>query len=186
MRIVGGRLRGRPLASPVSGEIRPTSDRLREAIFNILLHAHEDAAAGARVLDLFAGTGAMGLEALSRGAAFATFVDTGHEARGIVRQNIDALGLGGAARLFRRDATRMGTAGPGGPASLIFCDPPYGQALAAPALASCLAGGWMLPGALAVVEERVSSGFVFPEGIRELERRIYGETEVSFGRVGAA
>lgn len=172
--------------TPVSGEIRPTSDRLREAVFNILLHAYGDAVAGARILDLFAGTGAMGLEALSRGAAFATFVDTGHEARGIVRQNIDALGLGGVARLFRRDATRMGAAGTGGPASLIFCDPPYGQALAGPALASCLAGGWALPEALVVVEERAGGGFLFPEGIRELERRSYGETEVSFGRVGAA
>src|SRR5215207_1509643 len=112
MRIVGGRFRGRALAGPRTDAVRPTSDRLRETIFNILAHAYDDPVAGARVLDLFAGTGAMGLEALSRGAAFALFVDDGAEARGLIRANVEALGLGGDTRLFRRDATRMGAAAP--------------------------------------------------------------------------
>src|SRR3954447_10405239 len=137
MRIVGGRLRGRALAAPKTQAIRPTADRLRESLFNILMHAYGDPITGARVMDLFAGTGALGLEALSRGAAFALFVDDGAEARGIVRENIEALGLGGATRLFRRDVPRLGTAGPRPPFELVFCDPPYGRSLAAPALASC-------------------------------------------------
>src|SRR5262245_24667120 len=108
MRIVGGRLGGRTLASPRTQAIRPTADRLRESLFNILVHAHGDPVTGARVLDLFAGTGALGLEALSRGAAFALFVDDGAEARALLRENIAALGLGGVTRIFRRDATRLG------------------------------------------------------------------------------
>src|SRR5829696_3123391 len=104
MRVVGGRLKGRNLASPSSQAIRPTADRLRESVFNILIHAYDDPIEGARVLDLFAGTGAMGFEALSRGAAFALFVDDGAQARGLIRENVEALGLGGATRLFRRDA----------------------------------------------------------------------------------
>src|SRR3954454_13333035 len=127
MRVVGGRLRGRALAAPKSDAIRPTSDRLRETIFNVLAHAYDDAVDGARIIDLFAGTGAMGIEALSRGAAFCVFVDEGTEARGLIRDNVEALGLGGATRLFRRDATRMGGAGPNPPASVVFCDPPYGK-----------------------------------------------------------
>src|SRR5215208_2815194 len=107
MRIVGGRWRGRTLAGPGSDTIRPTSDRLRETIFNVLTHAYGDPVADARVIDLFAGPGAMGLEALSRGARFALFVDEGAQARGVIRENVEALGLGGCARLFRRDATRM-------------------------------------------------------------------------------
>ena len=108
MRIVGGRLRGRALAAPKSQAIRPTADRLREALFNILVHAYGDPVTGARVLDLFAGTGALGLEALSRGAAFALFVDDGAEARALLRENVAALGLGGVTRIFRRDATKLG------------------------------------------------------------------------------
>src|SRR5919202_4185271 len=111
MRIVGGSLRGRSLKGPASPAIRPTADRLRESLFNILVHAYGDPVAGARVIDLFAGTGAMGLEALSRGARFALLVDEGAQARGVIRENIEALGLGGSARLFRRDATRMGDIG---------------------------------------------------------------------------
>src|SRR5918912_4189353 len=118
MRIVGGRFRGRPLAGPKSAAIRPTSDRLRETIFNVLAHAYGDPVAGARVLDLFAGTGALGLEALSRGAAFALFVDEGAEARALLRANVEALGLGGVTRIFRRDATRLGPAHPLAPFSL--------------------------------------------------------------------
>ena len=182
MRIVGGRLRGRSLVGPRSDAIRPPSDRLRETIFNILAHSYEDPAEGARVLDLFAGTGAMGLEALSRGAAFALFVDDGAPARGIIRENVEALGLGGATRLFRRDATRMGGAGPNAPFSLVFCDPPYGQDLAPRALASCADGGWLAPGALVVVEEAQGVDVTLPARFEELERRDYGETAVVFGR----
>ena len=155
MRIVGGRLRGRALAGPGSDRVRPTSDRLRETIFNVLAHAYGDPVTGARVLDLFAGTGAMGLE---------------------------ALGLGGETRLFRRDATRMGKAAPNAPFSLVFCDPPYGKDLAPRALASCAEGGWLAPGALVVVEEAQGVEVALPERFTELERRDYGETRVVFGR----
>src|ERR687897_1962959 len=153
MRIVGGRFRGRALKGPASDVIRPTSGRLRETIFNILAHAYDDPVAGARVLDLFAGTGAMGLEALSRGAAFALFVDDSAAARGLIRENVEGLGVGGQSRLFRRDATRLGPAGANEPFSLVFCDPPYGRGLAERALASCAAGGWLKQDALVVVEE---------------------------------
>ncbi len=182
MRIVGGRWRGRSLKGPSSDAIRPTSDRLRETLFNILQHSYDDPIEGARVLDLFAGTGAMGLEALSRGAAFALFVDEGAEARGLIRANVDALGLGGATRLFRRDATRMGDIGPMEPFSLIFCDPPYGRDLAPKALTSCRAGGWLAPDALVVVEEAQGVEVTLPDGFAELERRDYGETKVVFGQ----
>src|SRR5215475_4888379 len=124
MRIVGGRLGGRTLAGPKSQAIRPTSDRLRESLFNILAHAHGDPVADARVLDLFAGTGALGLEALSRGAAFALLVDDGAEARALIRGNVDALGLGGATKIYRRNATELGPSGPNGMFSLAFLDPP--------------------------------------------------------------
>src|SRR5689334_12644924 len=119
MRIVGGRLRGRALAAPKSHAIRPTADRLRESLFNILGHAYGDPVSDARVLDLFAGTGALGLEALSRGAAFALLVDHGAEARALIRQNVEALGLAAATRIFRRDATRLGAAHPVEPFSLV-------------------------------------------------------------------
>ena len=182
MRIVGGRWRGRSLKGPSSDSIRPTSDRLRETIFNILAHSYEDPVEGARVLDLFAGTGAMGLEALSRGAAFALFVDEGAQARGLIRENVEALGVGGATRLFRRDAPRMGAAAPNAPFSLVFCDPPYGKDLAPRALRSCAEGGWLVPDALVVVEEAQGVTVTLPDGFEELERRDYGETKVVFGR----
>jgi 16S rRNA (guanine966-N2)-methyltransferase len=181
MRIVGGRLRGRPLAAPSSDAIRPTSDRLRETIFNVLAHAYDDAVEGARVIDLFAGTGAMALEAISRGAAFALLVDDAATARGLIRENVDKLGLGGTTRLFRRDATRLGRAAQNGTFGLMFCDPPYGRDLAALALESAASGGWLDAGALAVVEERAGS-FSVPAGFEELERRSVGATEVTFAR----
>src|SRR5690349_15507257 len=134
MRVVGGRLRGRTLATPKSQAIRPTADRLRESLFNILAHAYDDPVTGARVLDLFAGTGALGIEALSRGASEAVLVDDGVEARGLIRENVTALGLGGVTRVFRRDATRLGDAHPVGAFSLVFLDPPYGKGLAEQAL----------------------------------------------------
>jgi len=176
MRIVGGRLRGRALAAPKSQAIRPTADRLREALFNILVHAYDDPVTGARVLDLFAGTGALGLEALSRGAAFALFIDDGAEARALLRENVAALGLGGVTRIFRRDACKLGPAHPIEPFSLAFLDPPYGRGLAEAALASARVGGWLTPAALIVVEEAASAAFAAPEGFDELERRRYDDT----------
>jgi 16S rRNA (guanine966-N2)-methyltransferase len=176
MRIVGGRLRGRALAAPTSQAIRPTADRLREALFNILVHTYGDPITGARVLDLFAGTGALGLEALSRGAAFALFIDDAAEARALLRENVAALGLGGVTRIFRRDACKLGMAHPVEPFSLAFLDPPYGRGLAEAALASARAGGWLTPDALIVVEEAASAGFAPPAGFDELERRRYDDT----------
>jgi 16S rRNA (guanine966-N2)-methyltransferase len=178
MRIVGGRLRGRPLAAPKSQAIRPTADRLRESLFNILIHAYGDPVTGARVLDLFAGTGALGFEALSRGAKFAQFVDDGAEARALQRQNVEALGLAAITRIFRRDATKLGPVHPVEPFSLAFLDPPYAQGLAEKALTSARDGGWLTADALIVVEEAVSAGFQPPDGFTELERRDYDDTQL--------
>jgi 16S rRNA (guanine966-N2)-methyltransferase len=182
MRVVGGRLRSRPLAGPKSDAVRPTSDRLREALFNILTHAYGDPVTGARVLDLFAGTGALGIEAMSRGAAYALFVDEGVEARALLRDNVESLGLGGVTRIFRRDASKLGPAHPLEPFSLVFLDPPYGKGLAEKALASARDGGWLKPQALIVVEEATDAGFAAPEGFEELERRAYDDTEFVFLR----
>jgi 16S rRNA (guanine966-N2)-methyltransferase len=178
MRVVGGRLRGRTLATPKSMDIRPTADRLRESLFNILAHGYGDPVTGARVLDLFAGTGALGIEAASRGAEFVLFVDDGAEARALIRGNVETLGLGGTTRIFRRDATKLGPAHPLEPFSLAFLDPPYGKGLAEMALTAARDGGWLIPGALIVVEEAVSAKFAAPEGFEDCERRTYGDTEL--------
>ena len=180
MRVVGGRLRGRNIASPASREIRPTTDRLRESVFNILVHAYDNPIEGARVLDLFAGTGALGIEAASRGAAFVLFVDNGAEARALLRNNVEALGLGGVTKVFRRDATNLGPAHPVEPFSLVFLDPPYGKGLAEKALASLRDGGWLTKEALLVVEEAKAATLTTPEGFVELERRAYDDTEFVF------
>jgi 16S rRNA (guanine966-N2)-methyltransferase len=182
MRIVGGRLRGRSLEAPASAAIRPTADRLRESLFNILIHAYGDPVSGARVLDLFAGTGALGLEAISRGAVFALFVDDGAEARAVIRANVEALGLGGVTRIFRRDAAKLGPAHPVEPFALAFLDPPYGKGLAEPTLVAARDGGWLIGDALVVVEEAADAGFVPPPGFTELERRRYDDTELVFLR----
>lgn len=179
MRIVGGQLKGRVLKGPSSSATRPTSDRLRESLFNVLAHAYGDACEGARVLDLFAGTGALGIEALSRGARAALFVEEAAEARGLIRDNVEALGLTGVTRLFRRDAARLGEMGPGEPYSLVFCDPPYGKGLAEQSIAAALAGGWLSDDVLIVVEERTGA-FTVPEGFSEIERRAYDESELTF------
>jgi 16S rRNA (guanine966-N2)-methyltransferase len=184
MRIVGGRLKGRSLASPASRDIRPTADRLRESLFNILIHAYDDPIGGARVLDLFAGTGALGIEAISRGAKFALFVDNGAEARALMRNNVEALGLGGVTKVYRRDATQLGPAHPVEPFSLVFLDPPYAMGLADKALASLRDGGWLTLGALLIVEEAKAAAFTAPEGFEELERRAYDDTELVFLRAG--
>ncbi|MCZ8101230.1 MAG: 16S rRNA (guanine(966)-N(2))-methyltransferase RsmD [Burkholderiales bacterium] len=182
MRIVGGRFRGRPLTGPRTMAVRPTSDRLRETLFNVLAHAYEDPVEGARVLDLFAGTGALGLEALSRGASSVLFVDDSTEGRGLVRANVDALGVAGITKVFRRDATRLGAVHPNQPFTLVFCDPPYGRDLATAALASAAKGGWFAPGALVVVEEAAGAALTLPAGLTPLEERDYGDTRVVFAR----
>jgi len=181
MRIVGGRLRGRALAAPKTQSIRPTADRLRESLFNILMHAYGDPVSGARVLDLFAGTGALGLEAISRGAAFAQFVDDGVEARASQRQNVEALGVAAITRIFRRDATKLGPVHPVEPFSLAFLDPPYGKGLGEKALASAHEGGWLTNDALIVVEE-AADAFKTPDGFDEIERRKYDNMEFTILR----
>ncbi|MDR6871223.1 16S rRNA (guanine966-N2)-methyltransferase [Bosea sp. BE125] len=180
MRIVGGRFGGRPLAGPKPGigTIRPTSDRLRESLFNVLAHAYDDVVEGARVLDLFAGTGAMAFEALSRGAEFALLVDDGTEARGLIRENQMNLGLAGHSRVFRRDATKLGPASPMTPFGLVFCDPPYRKGLGEKALVSAQLGGWLTQDALIVLEEAAGVEIAVPEGFTVVERRDYGETQV--------
>lgn len=182
MRIVGGQFRGRALKSPSSQAIRPTSDKLRESIFNILVHAYGDPVSDARVLDLFAGTGALGCEAMSRGAKFALFVDEGAEARGLIRENVEKLLLTGTTKIFRRDAAKLGEIGVMEPFDLVFCDPPYGKGFAEQSLISARAGKWLAPLALLAVEESVKSAFKTPDGFEELERRKYGDSEIIFLR----
>ncbi|MCO4053890.1 MAG: 16S rRNA (guanine(966)-N(2))-methyltransferase RsmD [Bosea sp.] len=182
MRIVGGTLRGRSLAGPRPGTlgIRPTSDRMRESLFNILAHRPGIAFEGARVLDLFAGTGALSFEAISRGAAFALLVDDGTEARGLIRANQEALGLGGSTRVYRRDATRLGAISGMEPFDLAFCDPPYRKGLGELALASAREGGWLRPGALVLWEEAADATPTLPAGFSMTEERAYGESCVRF------
>ena len=182
MRVVGGRLKGRNIASPTTQAIRPTADRLREALFNILIHAYENPILDARVLDLFAGTGALGIEAVSRGAKFTLFVDNGSEARALLRNNVEALGLGGVTKVYRRDAADLGPAHPVEPFSLVFLDAPYRMKLAEKSLNSLRNGGWLTPDALLVVEEAKDAAFAAPDGFEELERRAYDDTEFTFLR----
>ena len=177
MRAGGGRLRGRTIAAPASREIRPTADRLRESLFNILMHAYGDPVTGARALDLFAGTGALGIEAISRGAAFALFIDNGAEARALLRQNVEGLGLGGVSKVWRRDAAAPGDVHPLEPVSLAFLDPPYGKGLAEKSLAALRDGNWLTDDALVVVEEAKVANFAAPDGYDEIERRAYDDTE---------
>ncbi len=183
MRIIAGRFRGASLPSPVSMSVRPTSDKVRGAIFNILAHSIDDfSLEGARVLDLFAGTGALGFEALSRGASFCLFVDHGTEARGLIRHAIDALGLAREAKLFRRSAEQLGPAGNIEPFDLVFADPPYGKGLAEKALAGAAMGGWFKPGAVVVIEEDAGATFALPGSFEPLDARTYGRTLVTFAR----
>lgn len=185
MRIVGGRLKGRSLLSPQGRTTRPTGERAREAAFNILAHAPwAGAIGGARVIDLFAGSGALGFEALSRGAAFCLFVETDAAARGAIRANAEALGLTGLCRVHRRDATAHGPkpAGLGASFDLAFLDPPYGQGLAEPALARLAQGGWLAPGALAMVETAAEEPIAPGPGYALCERRLYGAAAIAFLR----
>ncbi len=180
MRVVGGDLRGRALATPRDHAIRPTTDRAREAVFNVLAHRFGDSLDGARVLDLFAGTGALGIEALSRGASYCVFIEESAEGRGLIRTNVESFGLTGRTKIFRRDATGLGEAGTMAPFGLVFADPPYGKGLGELALRSARAGGWLAPGALCVVEETASVAFEPGPGFTVLDERSYGETVVRF------
>jgi 16S rRNA (guanine966-N2)-methyltransferase len=180
MRIVGGEFRGRPLATPRTNVIRPTTDRAREAVFNVLSHRFPERLEGARVLDLFAGTGALGLEALSRGAAYAVFIEESAEGRGLIRGNVEAFGLTGRTKIFRRDATALGEAGTLGSFGLVLADPPYGRGLGERALRAAKAGGWLAAKALCVVEEAASAPFEAGPGFVVLDERSYGDTVVRF------
>ena len=180
MRVIGGRLKGRELKAPGSDAIRPTSDRLRETVFNILAHSYGNPVAGARVIDLFSGTGAMAIEALSRGAAFALLVDQGAQACAIIRANFAALDLGGAARILRRDARKLGAAPEGESFTLAFLDPPYGKGLVPPTLKALRDEGWLGSGALVVIEERAAADVALPDGFVLRETRRFGVTNVVF------
>jgi 16S rRNA (guanine966-N2)-methyltransferase len=186
MRIVGGRFKGRALVGPSSRAVRPTSERLRESIFDILEHRFPGHIEGARVVDLFAGSGALAIEALSRGARFALFVDNGAEARAVLRANVEAFALGGVTRIWRADATRLGSAPAGGPFALAFLDPPYGAGLAGPALASLVEGGWLEPDALLVVEEAAKAEIAAPGGLTSVDERTYGDTRIAIFRARSA
>jgi 16S rRNA (guanine966-N2)-methyltransferase len=185
VRIIGGAHRGRALASVGKGDagahLRPTSDRVREALFNVLAGGYGDPVTGARVLDLFAGTGALGLEALSRGAESATFIENGRKALAILRQNIALCRGEAACRVVAADARGPGD-NPGAPHDLIFLDPPYGKGLGEAALSAALAGGWIAPGALIVWEE--SAAIAPPEALRLIEERRYGATMIRFLEAG--
>lgn len=184
MRIIGGSRRGLKLVEVGEGDaaahLRPTSDRVREAIFNLLVNAHGNPVAGARVLDLFAGTGALGLEALSRGAAEVTFVDDGAKSLALIRANIAKMRAEGETRAIRQDVLRLG-ANPGAPYGLVFLDPPYGKGLGEQALAAARKGGWLAPGAMVVWEE--GGAVVLPDGLTQVDQRKYGDTVVTLLKV---
>ncbi len=185
MRVVGGRLRGRRLAAPGaagggSAHLRPTSDRVREALFNLLAHGdygNPPPPEGRRVLDLFAGTGALGLESLSRGAVRAVFVEDFAAARALIRENVEALGVGGQTKIWRRDATRLGPCR-GEPYDLVFLDPPYRSGLGARALESAHAGGWLAPGAVVALELAADEPPPEPGWLTPMDRRRYGDTQI--------
>jgi 16S rRNA (guanine966-N2)-methyltransferase len=185
MRVVAGKFRGAGLAAPKGLATRPTSDRVRQALFNVLEHgAPAVDFEGIRVLDLFAGSGALGLEALSRGARFCLFVEESAEARGAIRRNVEALGLTGITKIWRRDATRLGEAGRIEPFDLVLCDPPYGVGLGQLALAAAVGGGWTAAGTVAVLEERAGFTIDWPAPLHEIDRRRYGDTEIAIARAG--
>lgn len=183
MRIVGGRLRGLKLAEVGAGDpaahLRPTTDRVREAVFNLIQNGAGQTLDGARVLDLFAGTGALGLEALSRGAARVAFVDDGAAARALLRENVEKARAMGVTDIWRRDATKLGP-NRGAGYDVVFLDPPYGQRLGEAALASALAGGWVAPGALIVWEEGTPP--IDPPGLTRIDQRRYGTTLITLLR----
>jgi 16S rRNA (guanine966-N2)-methyltransferase len=180
LRIVAGSLKGRALAGPKTDAIRPTSERHRGALFDIIAHGLHFDLEGVRVLDLFSGTGALGIEALSRGGRYCVFVEEGVEGRGLLRENTHALGLQGRTKIFRRDASALGPAGTLEPFDLVLADPPYGKRLGEKALASALAGGWLKAGALVVLEEAKDAPFELPGGFTLLDERVMGESAIRF------
>ena len=180
MRIVGGEFRGRALATPKSNAIRPTTDRTRESLFNILAHAHSGALDGTRILDVFAGTGAVGLEAISRGCKSALFVENSVEGRSLLWENIEALGLHGRARILRRDATSLGPANNIDAFDILFADPPYGKGLGEKAFLAAHEGGWLVPGALAILEERADVMISVDPVFSFIEERGFGDTKMYF------
>ena len=183
MRITGGEHKGRKLAPPSGTAIRPTTDRVREAVFNILRHGLSGfSLTGARTLDLFAGTGALGLEAMSRGAGFCLFIDQAGAARALVRENAERLGLTGQIRIWRRDVTHLGRCAPMKPFNLVFADPPYNRQLANRALAGLITGGWLENGAVVVLEEARDSKLTMPDGLLLADTRNYGDTCVAIAR----
>ncbi len=180
MRIVAGEFKGRRLAAPPDMTTRPTTDRAREALFNKLQHAFDGRMGGARILDLFAGTGALGLETASRGACFCLFVEMAASARATIRTNVETLGLQGRTKIFRRDATRLGQVGTMEPFDLMFADPPYGKRLGEAALLSAKTGGWLKAGALCIVEEAAGAPFDPPEGFVVQDMLSQGGSTVRF------
>ena len=185
MRIVAGSLKGRAIVAPEGQGTRPTSDRARQAVFNILEHAAwSPGVRDLRVIDLFAGSGALGFEALSRGAAFCLFVETDELARGAIRQNVDALGLFGRTRVHRRDATDLGVRpGADGPAfNLAFLDPPYGKGLWETSLVRLAEGGWLADGAVVMFERGSDEPDFAVDGFEKLDARDYGAARVHFLR----
>ena len=191
MRIVAGNFRAKRIEAPKGLATRPTSDRVRQALFNVLEHgAPQFDFTNARVLDLFAGSGALGLEALSRGARFCLFVEESADARAAIRRNVEALSLTGTSKIWRRDATKLGEAGSMQPFDLVFLDPPYGKGLGLGALQSAASGGWIRDGAIAVLEERADAEVEPPASFEELDARVYGVTKIvvmrAFPALGSA
>lgn len=183
MRIVAGKFKGKGLGAPKGMSTRPTSDRVREALFDVLAHGTPALDfEGVRVLDLFAGSGALGLEAMSRGARYCLFIEDDAGARAAIRRNVEDLGLTGATRIWRRDATRLGPAGNITPFDLVFCDPPYGKGLGKTALAAAAEGGWLAAGSTLVLEERAGTTPAWPALFEEIDRRRYGDTEIAIAR----
>ena len=183
MRIVGGKFKGRNIAAPAGQATRPTSDRVREAVFNILAHGIDGLELdGARVLDLFAGTGALGFEALSRGARHCQFGDESAEARGLVRTNADKLGVIGQCKIWRRDATDLGPCAPLPRFDLVCADPAYGMGLGTKALQALVQGEWINAGAIVVLEENEKAEVPEVAGLTLIDERGYGETKVRFYR----
>jgi len=183
VRIVGGKFKGRTLITPKSQEIRPTTDRIRESLFNVILHNYADNLDNCRVLDLFAGTGALGIEALSRGARFALFIENSIEGRGLLRQNVENLSLQGHSKIFRRDATSLGPVGSITPFDLVFADPPYGQGFGEKAAAGLLSGGWLQPSAILMLEESRESAPEGLPGFERLEAKSYAGTHIGIFRL---
>ena len=185
MRIVGGTLKGRTILTPEGRDTRPTSDRARESIFNVLAHAHwAPPLDGARIIDAFAGSGALGFEAMSRGGAFCLFVETEAAARGCIRDNVEAFQLFGNTRIHRRSATDLGPkpAGVGALFDLVFMDPPYARGLVPPALEQLKRGQWTTPNALVVAETGSHEPALVAPGWTILDERTYGAARVSFLR----